>query len=323
MLAALLTRFDGGETVIGPGVGNDVAVVDLGDDQPYLALKSDPVTFATDRIGWYALNVNANDLATVGAEPRWFLATVLLPERDTDAQLAERILADVADAASALGVTVAGGHTEITSAVRRVVVAGSMIGTVERESLVRPSGLKPGDSLLLAGGAAVEATSVIAREFKERLLGAGLDAEEVRRAAGYLDDPGIGVLDISRVARNAGPIHAMHDPTEGGVVTALDELAAAASVSISVDTKTLREAVTPLTRRVCDAVGVDPLGAISSGAMLIGTPAPDAVAGALRDAGRSVWPVGRVAASSGPGTCLPDDGSSWPVFVVDEVARLF
>src|SRR5713226_5862971 len=64
--------------IVGPQVGEDAAVLDMGDR--YLVATTDPITFATDEMGWYALHVNANDLAVRGATPRWFLCTVLLPE---------------------------------------------------------------------------------------------------------------------------------------------------------------------------------------------------------------------------------------------------
>src|SRR5919197_229995 len=79
-LGELLSRLPAGDprVVVGPRVGEDAAVIDFG--ERYLVAKTDPITFATEDIGWYAVHVNANDIATMGAEPRWFLATVLLPE---------------------------------------------------------------------------------------------------------------------------------------------------------------------------------------------------------------------------------------------------
>ncbi|HSD85333.1 MAG TPA: AIR synthase related protein, partial [Anaerolineae bacterium] len=68
-----ITRRDA-SVLLGPGLGRDCAVIDFAGDQ-LLVAKSDPITFATDEIGWYAVQVNANDLATAGATPRWFLAT--------------------------------------------------------------------------------------------------------------------------------------------------------------------------------------------------------------------------------------------------------
>src|SRR5512141_40767 len=77
----------------GPGIGLDCAVIDLGERM--LVFKSDPITFATDDIGWYAVQVNANDIATTGAAPRWMLATLLLPENATSQASVETIFSQI------------------------------------------------------------------------------------------------------------------------------------------------------------------------------------------------------------------------------------
>ncbi|MFW6138440.1 MAG: AIR synthase related protein, partial [Spirochaetota bacterium] len=61
--------------VVGPGIGEDAAVLDMGEH--YLIVKSDPITFVSDKIGWYVVNVNANDIAAMGGTPRWLLVTIL------------------------------------------------------------------------------------------------------------------------------------------------------------------------------------------------------------------------------------------------------
>jgi hydrogenase maturation factor len=124
--------------LLGPGVGRDCAVIDLGSDL-LLAAKSDPITFATDEIGWYAVQINANDLATTGATPRWFLATVLLPAGQATAELAEAIFTQIHDACEALGVSLAGGHTEITLNLDRPIVSGTMLGEVTPDRLITTS----------------------------------------------------------------------------------------------------------------------------------------------------------------------------------------
>jgi len=316
------------DVILGPGIGHDVAVIDLG--TTLLVAKSDPITFATDHIGWYAVNVNANDIATAGAAPKWFLVTLLLPEGDADTAMVERIMADLVDAANSLGVSIVGGHTEITSGIDRPIVSGTMLGTVRRGELVRPDGMRPGDVVLLTKGMAIEATSIVAREMTDRLLDAGMPPDRVDDAARCLIDPGISVVRDGRLARQAArsvgeSIHALHDPTEGGVVTAMDELAEAAGVDIEVDADLLSEAVEPLCREVCDAVGIDVRGAISSGALLIALPpeAADAVTRALREEMIAVYRVGRAVAGSGVCRFSDNAAADWPVFPRDEIARLF
>jgi len=324
-LVAALPQAD--DVVLGPGIGRDVAVVDLGGT--WLAAKSDPITFAADRIGWYAIHVNANDLAAAGAEPRWFLASVLLPEGSADAAMARRIMDDLAGAAAGIGVTLVGGHTEITAGLRRPVVAGTMLGIVPRGRLIRPDGLVPGDVVLLTKGMAIEATSIIARELPGRLRAAGFSSQEIAAAADFLREPGISVTADSRVACAAGDVHAMHDPTEGGVATALEELAEAAGVDIEVDGAALDGAISPLARRVCEAVGVDPRGVISSGALLIGVPPASAgpVESALAAAGIGAWRIGVARpkpgdAGVGWGRPRLSGGAPWRSFSRDEIVRI-
>lgn len=319
LLAQLPTSDD---VVIAPGIGQDVAVVEACGIR--LALKSDPITFATDRLGWYAVHVNANDLATVGAEPKWFLATLLLPAGQADEALVERIINDMVEAASDIGVVLVGGHTEVTSSVRKPVVAGAIVGIISGD-LLKPSGLRPGDRILLTKGMAIEATAIVARELPDRLRVAGLTAEEIDEAAAYLTQPGISVLRDSRIARGAGEVHAMHDPTEGGVVTALDELAEAAHVALEVEADALMETASPLTEKVCRAVGIDPRGAISSGALLVGVEERSVkpIQSALREAGIAAYCIGTVV--EGPVGCraIGSGGGTWPRFARDEIARLF
>lgn len=261
--------------VLGPGIGLDCAVVEGSD--ALLVLKSDPITFAVDAIGWYAVQINANDIATTGATPRWMLATLLLPEGKASAELVERIAEDLERACHSIGVTIVGGHTEITSGIDRPILVGAMIGEVARERLVTPRGAQPGDRLLLTKGAPIEATAILAREFGERLLASGMvDERELERARGFLYDPGISVLRDAQIAIRAGEVHAMHDPTEGGLLTALWELAEASQRSLWVD---LSSAPTPpLALRICQALGVDPLAAIASGALLLAVAPADAQA---------------------------------------------
>src|SRR5260370_755222 len=112
--------------IVGPQVGEDAAVLDMGDR--YLVATTDPITFATDEMGWYALHVNANHLAVRGATPRWFLCTVLLPEGKTRQADVEQLFAEVALACQSVGVSLVGGHTDVTAGLPRTIVSGTMLG---------------------------------------------------------------------------------------------------------------------------------------------------------------------------------------------------
>jgi hydrogenase expression/formation protein HypE len=324
LLQRLFGKYVGADArvVVGPQVGEDAAVLDMGDR--YLVATTDPITFATDEMGWYALHVNANDLAVRGATPRWFMATVLLPEGQSHETQVEQLFAEIADACAAVGVSLVGGHTEVTAGLPRPIVVGAMLGEVDKESLVTTGGAQVGDAVLLTKGVPLEGAAIMARERGEEAIRRGVPADLVARARGFLRDPGISVVAESRVACAAARIHAMHDPTEGGLATACWELAQAAGVGLRIDRE--RVPVLPEGRRLCEVFGLDPFGTIASGSLLM-TVAPaeaDTVTSACRAAGVDCAAIGRVTAAS-DGVALVSGGHPRPMpsFPQDEITRLF
>ena len=257
---------------LGPGIGLDCAVIDYGSH--CLVFKSDPITFATDQIGWYAVQVNANDIATCGAVPRWMLLTILLPEGSTSYELVEQVFTQVYEACKNQGISVIGGHTEITSDLDRIILVATMIGEVEHDKLVTPRGAQPGNSVLLTKGVPIEATALIARECPSLLAGE-FKPDELQLAENFLFEPGISVLNDVRIALGAGGVTAMHDPTEGGLAAALWELAEASQVSIVVNVDAIP--VPNISRRICRLLDIDPLAAIASGALLLAVQADRAL----------------------------------------------
>lgn len=337
--------------VLGPGIGLDCAVVEAADGV-LLAFKTDPITFACDEIGWYGVQINANDIATSGATPRWFLVTLLLPEGGATVDLAENINRQLKSACEDIGVTIIGGHTEITHNLDRPILVGTMIGEVKKENLVTPRGALPGDKILLTKGVPIEATALLAREFPEKLskpaslekanqttgetLRDGLSQVELERARAFLYRPGISILRDAHLATQAGEVHAMHDPTEGGLYTAVWELAQASGYSVIIDPALVP--VPPLSARICQALGLDPLGAIASGALLLVVPAEECsrIQAALRNESIPCSQIGEVLAEDAPPLSeLPERPrlAAWqpartgmqllPRPERDEIARLF
>ncbi|MGQ9494596.1 MAG: AIR synthase related protein, partial [Anaerolineae bacterium] len=219
--------------VLGPRIGEDAAVIDFGDR--YLVAKTDPITFATEEIGWYLVQVNANDLATTGAMPRWLLVTLLLPEDKTTLELTHRLSAQIDAACRELHIALVGGHTEVTYGLDRPIAIGHMLGEVAKEKLITTAGACVGDDLVLLKGIAIEGTSIIAREMSEELLLRGYTPDFIARAKNYLYHPGISIVREAMLAIHSATIHAMHDPTEGGLAMGLHELAMAARVGVWVD----------------------------------------------------------------------------------------
>jgi hydrogenase maturation factor len=271
-LAALLARLPATDprVLIGARPGEDAAVVAIGDR--CLVVTTDPVTFVRDRVGWYAVHVNANDVAVLGAAPQWFFAVLLLPEGRTNLALVSEIFDDVRETCAAVGASLCGGHTEITAGLERPIVVGQMIGEVSAERLVRKEHLRVGDQVLLTQGVAIEGTAILAREKRAALEGR-VAAALLDRAQQMLFTPGISVVEAARIATSAGEVHAMHDPTEGGLVSGLVELAHAASAGLRIEPERIH--VFPETRAISEAFGVDPLRLIASGALLVGAPPAD------------------------------------------------
>jgi hydrogenase expression/formation protein HypE len=302
--------------LIHPGVGEDIAAVDVTGEE-VLVLKSDPITFATDGIGQYAVMVNANDIATAGARPRWLLTTLLFPPGST-AALVFRVVRELQEFCRKWGIALCGGHTEITDAVTRPVVVGMMAGTVRRGDLIDKRGMRPGDSLLLTKGAAVEGTAIIAREFSGRLTSLGMAAADIRACRSFLDR--ISIIPEAGIAAAIAGTSAMHDVTEGGIATALEEL----SHRLRVDVGAIP--IFPETRRVCRLLGVHPLGLIGSGSLLIccRNACRSRIEKALHRAGIPVACIGAVL-EKGTGVEAVKNGrpARWRSFEVDEIARLF
>jgi hydrogenase maturation factor len=307
--------------VVGPRVGEDAAVLDVGDR--YLVATTDPITFASDEIGWYALHVNANDLAVRGAQPLWFLATLLLPESAMSEARVESLFAELGGACAELGVALVGGHTEVTAGLPRPIVVGCMLGEVDKDRLVTTGGAREGDALLLTKGVPLEGAAIIARERGAEAERRGVPADVVSHARDLLRRPGISVLPESRLACGAARVHAMHDPTEGGLATACWELAQAADVGVRVHREqipVLREG-----RMLCEAFGLDPLGTIASGSLLLAVAKADAdtVIDACRGAGIACTAIGEATAAN-RGVTLVCAGHERPMpsFPQDEIAKV-
>jgi hydrogenase maturation factor len=307
--------------VVGPGIGLDAAAIRIGES--VLVAKTDPITFVAEEIGTYALLINANDLAAMGATPKWFLATVLLPARSMTTSSVKRLFAELHAACRRLHISLCGGHSEITEAVTRPVVVGCLLGECGLGKIVTAAGARVGDVVLLTKGLAIEAVSILARE----------RADEIRRHHGarflarcrrYLADPGLSVVKEAQLALAVGGVHAMHDPTEGGLSAALYELAEAAGVGVEIEAD--RILVLPEAARLCADFRLNPLGAISSGALLICTdPAFEGrTVARLRQARIPAARIGTVVPKRKGVTLIEYDRvRPFPRFAVDEVARIF
>lgn len=296
-----------GRVVLGPSVGEDAAVVRLGKE--LLVLKTDPVTYASDMIGWYAVNVNANDIATRGAKPVWFQAVILLPP-GTDEQLVELIFKQISRAAGALGIAVTGGHTEVTPGIERPIVVGDMHGLLGGRRPVTTSGARVGDMLVMTKSAGVEGTAAIARERRNELVKT-LGRSVVDRASRYLFRPGISIVPEAAEALKFG-VSSMHDPTEGGIRMGVFEMAAASGRSFEFYPD--KVPVSKETAMICEKYDLDPLGLLGSGSLLATFPhaKAEAYVKKVKKMGMRAAIVGRVVPGRGRSASIVD-GSFTPL----------
>jgi hydrogenase maturation factor len=292
LLAELLSKVTkpGREVIIGPAVGEDAFAVGIG--RAVVVASTDPITFTTEHIGYYSVNVNANDIATMGARPRWFLATALVP-RGTTKRVLNTIFEELDATCVNLGIRLCGGHTEITSTVKQPVVIGAMLGTVSKRDLVRPKRARVGDSILFTKRLAVEGTAIIARE-RRREVGRVLGRTQSARARKLLFSPGISVVKEALCAVGTARIHAMHDPTEGGLLWGIKELCYTTGIGARVDLDSVP--IFEETRLVCEHFKINPFGLIASGSLLIVVSRRSAscVASAIRGLGIECTEIGRL-----------------------------
>ncbi|MDE0553410.1 MAG: AIR synthase family protein [Candidatus Poribacteria bacterium] len=326
-LKELLPTHDGSTSlVVGPQLGEDAAVIALGDT--YLVATSDPITFATEDIGWYVVCVNSNDIAAMGAVPKWLLVTLLLPEDATTPTMVRDIMTQLTHASAEFDILLCGGHTEVTPAVTQPVVVGQMMGITDKNALFISADARVGDALILTKGIGIEATAIIARE-REAQLRAKYDDLFLEQAKNYLTHPGISVLKDAQTAIATGGVHAMHDVTEGGVATAVYELATAAELGVVVYSDKLLGSpllYSNITRTLCDMFKLNPLGIISSGAMLIASDPEksEAICETLDQEGIHADIIGEFFPSE-HGLWLEDATGTrqpLPIFETDEIAKL-
>ena len=249
--------------LIGAGIGEDAAIIDMGSS--YLVAKTDPITHVTSEIGHYAVNINANDIAAMGGKPMWFLATILMPAASSADEL-KRIFSQLSESCKELGISYCGGHTEVTHSVNNPVVIGHMLGEVGRDNLKPTSEARLGDDLIMTKSSAIEATAIIALE-KENELRGHLGNKLLARAKNYLYNPGISVVKEASVVSSIKEVHALHDPTEGGIATGIFEMATASDLGVEVHYDKIP--ISEETLKLCESYHVDPLGTFASGSLLI------------------------------------------------------
>ena len=314
-LLCLTTR--GAEQIlVAAGVGEDAAVVQ---GSAQLVLTADPITFTEENIGFYTVAVNSNDIVASGGRPMYLTTTILLPLGTTEEKL-KTIFDELQEASRKAGILWVGGHTEVTSAVNRIVISAQSVGFLKGKP-TRTSDARPGERLVMSKWAALEATTLIAREkpdISRKLLGPARHAQVLN----WLYEPGISILKEGQILEGL-PIGAAHDPTEGGIATGIHEIAGCSGVGIRLymDRITIRRE----TEILCGHFGIDALGALSSGVFLFTAAEREAdkACERLKEGGIAAAVIGEIT-DPREGVQLIQEGASRPLprFIKDEIIRL-
>ncbi|MCK4952832.1 AIR synthase family protein [Candidatus Bathyarchaeota archaeon] len=253
-----ITRDD---VINGPALGEDAAIVKVGKN--ILAVSTDPITGAKEWIGWLAINVSANDVATCGIQPKWFTSCILLPKGSKE-KIIEKICNQIDRGARELNMAIISGHCEITPGIDHPIVIGSSLGVAEEGKYVTTCGAKQGDKIILTKGMGIEGTAILASDRRDELLRV-FNETFVKKAESFFEK--ISVVKDALTAFQTGGVSAMHDPTEGGIAGGLHELADAANIGFQVFEKKLL--ISEETRKICAYFEINPLRLISSGSLLI------------------------------------------------------
>jgi len=276
--------------LLGPSIGEDASVIDFGSKA--LVVHSDPITGSVENVGWLAVNVCTNDIATRGVQPLWILTVILLPENFTQTQL-KNVTNQIDTAAKELGVAVVGGHCEVTSGINRAVIITTAIGETVNKEFVQTGGAKIGDSLMITKGVAIEGTAILAHELAS-FLKRKLDSATIRTAKQYIKMTSVVKDALTAVEVGGSSVHAMHDATEGGVAGGLQEIAWASDVGVVAYEDEMH--VHAETQAICKGLGLDPLRTISSGTLIIsaGSESAEKIVTGLIQKGIQASIIGRV-----------------------------
>lgn len=273
------------EVLIGAGIGEDCAALHLAPDEVFV-VSTDPITGTAHEVGSLAIHITANDLASSGAEPVAVLLTILLPE-NTQESVLKQIMSEITQACETLKIQVAGGHTEVTAAVRQPLVSITGIGKIKKDRMITTGGGRPGQDIVITKWIGLEGTAILAREKEEQLLDK-FPVHLVKTAKGLLKY--LSVVPESKIAMECG-VSAMHDVTEGGIFGALWELAEASGIGLEIDLRKIP--IRQETVEICEFFRINPYGLISSGSMLMAADDGNQLVHNLNQAGIPAAVVGK------------------------------
>lgn len=245
------------EVLRGGAIGEDCAAIQ---SDEIILVTTDPITAECENIGYLAIHVCANDIAAGGGKPFACAITILAHPAESVENIG-KLMNELRETASSLGIDIIGGHTEFTDAVTRTIVSVTMLGKTKK--FISSYEFRSGDDVYVIGNIGIEGTGILLTKYRAefiKLLG------EETFAEGVLLGKKISVLPIGAALYGMNPTPALHDITEGGVFGALAEVCEAAELGAEIyeDKIPLHD----ITRRVCEYLSLSPYGLISSGSML-------------------------------------------------------
>lgn len=278
------------EVLVRNDVGEDCSIIDF--DNYEAVFSTDPITGASNNLGKLAVQINCNDIASSGGEPIALLVTILAPESATLQEI-EKVMNDISEEAAKIDVEIIGGHTEVTSAVNKIIVSVTVIGKNKKGQSVKTSGAKEGDEIIVTKDLALEGTAIIVNDYEERAKKV-LTEEELIKAKQYINN--ISVLKEGKIAKEIG-VNSMHDITEGGLLGALFEVAMASNKGFKIYEDKLP--ILDITKKLAKEFSIDPLRLISSGSMLITTSKARELVLALNEYGIKATIIGKITKNRG------------------------
>lgn len=254
--------FGWASTVMGPAIGEDAALIDLG--SCVMAVHSDPITESRFSVGSLAVDVASNDIAVRGVRPQWMLVDVLMPVGSLISSLSA-LVSELSSEARRLGIEIVGGHTEAAPGLSHAIVIATVMGCGRHDNIVTTSGAKEGDLVIQVNPTAMEATAIIASDFKDLLLKAGLGENDISEASSLISR--ISIMNYALPLAERRLVTSMHDVTEGGIIGAAYEVARASGHDITIYRDSI--IVEGITRKIFDALKIDPLKSMGSGSFIV------------------------------------------------------
>ncbi len=243
-------------------VGEDCSIIDFGDCEGIFS--TDPITGANENVGKLAVHVNCNDIASSGGEPIGILVTILAPTSSSIEEI-NTVMHEIDEEAAKIGVEIIGGHTEVTSAVNKMVISVTVIGKNKKGKSIKTAGAKVGDDIIVTKAIGLEGTYILINDYEERVKKI-LSKEEIEFGKSLINK--ISVLEEGKIGGEFG-VNSMHDITEGGLLGGLFEVAMASDKGFKIFKDKIP--MLDITKKICDEFGIDSLRLISSGSMLVTT----------------------------------------------------